>query len=167
MCVYVEAQRGGKEKLSKLMRQREREPAMGLDRNPRPSRGRCLSPRLTASHFRLFQVSGKICPLQHGAEAQHMFSFSISAVCFAATSVPSKGPVDVGEEAKKSANQTPPPKPSTTTIHLSLLTISSTSPCIASSDRTSANVFEKVGLGGVRFLEPIGSFFFFLCQSRT
>lgn len=95
---------GGPKGGERKVEQTEREPTMGLERNPRPSRGQCLSPRLTASHFRPFKVSGKICRLQHGAEAQHMFSFSISAVCFAATSVPSKGPVDVGEEAKTLAN---------------------------------------------------------------
>lgn len=94
------------EQTDETERERGGEPALGLERNPRPSRGRCLSPRLTASHFRPFQVAGKIRRLRHGAEAQHMFSFSISAVCFAATSVPSKGPVDVGEEAETLANQT-------------------------------------------------------------
>lgn len=149
------------------MRQREREPAMGLDRNPRPSRGRCLSPRLTASHFRLFQVSGKICPLQHGAEAQHMFSFSISAVCFAATSVPSKEPVDVGEEAKKSANQTPPPQ--ALHRHYSPLTahqlIYVSLHCQQWQDVSKR--FWEGRIGRRSFFGADWFFFFLLCQSRT
>lgn len=144
------------------MRQRERASDWVLERNPRPSRGRCLSPRLTASHFRPFQVSGKICRLQRATEAQHMFSFSISAVCFAATSVPSNGPVDVGEEAKTLANRTlhppaNPPPPLLASLrspsHLRLL-------ALAAVMGTSANLFEKVGLGGVPFFGTDRFFFF-------
>lgn len=65
--------------------------------------------------------------------------------------MPSKGPVDVGEEAKTLANRTP------TTINLSLLTVSSTSPLhysVRGSER-----FRLIGRRSFFGGEPIGYFF--------
>lgn len=105
--------RGGGKGGRKVERERERESQrLGLDRNPGPSRGRCLSPRLTASRFRpafssLWQDPS---PFAAPQKPRTCFLLASQQFCTAAHIYAVQRPVDVGgrAEARGQPNSRPP-----------------------------------------------------------